>query len=129
MEGIMETMEKKYHVSYLDDNGGTVISRAMDFDEAIKYKGTIAYSRKPAILMDMKVGSEHPRTKGDLARQMGLKTFDFALPQNWVNRANERGFDVVPHFVWSYDDAPIGGVPMPLTKEGWRMLQVMAMHI
>jgi hypothetical protein len=47
-----------------------------------------------------------PRTKGELAKELGLKNFDYALPQDWVDRCAYRGWNVVPHFVWSYDGTP-----------------------
>lgn len=59
--------------------------------------------------------------KSDLARSMGLKVFDCALPQAWVDLQDERGFDVRPHFVWCYDFKTIFGEPFPVTEEGKEM--------
>jgi hypothetical protein len=67
-------------------------------------------------------------TKGELVAKLNLKTFDYALPQTWVDAAYARGWDVVPHFVWCYDQ-DCEGVPYPLTDEGLRMLGQMAKFI
>jgi len=65
-------------------------------------------------------------TKDEVAKSKGLKVFDNALPQPWVDRMAERGFDVVPHFVWSYDEYPLGGVPYPITARGLLILGLLA---
>lgn len=58
-------------------------------------------------------------TKEDAVKKLGLKVFDYALPQRWVNKVMEAtGDDPVPHFVWCYDDNSIFGFPRPLTKKG-----------
>ena len=59
------------------------------------------------------------KTKSELAEShYGNQTFDFALPQGWVDACRDRGYEVVPHFVWLYDDYV--GRPAPLTDEGDR---------
>jgi|TARA_S200002703_G_scaffold27207_1_gene23288 hypothetical protein len=65
------------------------------------------------------------QTKQDLAEaRYGKQTIDYALPQGWVDACKEKGFDVVPHFVWLYDDYV--GRPASLTDEGDRMLSLLA---
>ena len=65
------------------------------------------------------------KTKGELAEaRYGKQTFDFALPQGWVDACRDRGYEVVPHFVWLYDDYV--GRPAPLTDEGDRILSLLA---
>ena len=68
-----------------------------------------------------------PRTKGELAKELGLKVYD-VLPQTWVDRCAYRGWNVVPHFVWSYDGAPFGE-PYPLTETGRRILRQIAANL
>ena len=65
-----------------------------------------------------------------LADALGLKTYDTALPQQWVDSMieqrklmKEKGFlkaDAVEwpyEFVWCYDYSPIWGEPVPLTAD------------
>lgn len=57
-------------------------------------------------------------TKGELAALVyPTITYDTALPQNWVNRCIELGYDPRPCFVWGYHDKTVMGQPLPLTKE------------
>lgn len=55
------------------------------------------------------------------------RSFDYALPQEWVNMAADKlDMDVRGHFVWLYDNrALIMGRPFPLTCCGRVMLRVM----
>jgi len=69
------------------------------------------------------------KTKQEAGEILGLKSFDCALPQTWVDACYERGWDVRPHFVWSYDDIMLSGAPHPVTKEGNRMAGQMAAFI
>jgi len=68
------------------------------------------------------------KTKGELVKELGLENFDYALPQGWVNYWAERGFDTVPHFVWSYEHLA-GGGPYPITPTGLQMLMQMALFV
>lgn len=55
----------------------------------------------------------------DLAREYGLKAFDTALPQGWLDDVTEKtGFDIRGHVVWSYDESTVFGAPFALTREG-----------
>lgn len=64
----------------------------------------------------------------ELAEALGLKVFDTALPQDWVDRVYEHTAQIMgttkgiwPHgFVWSYDNSPMFGEPYPVT-EGAKM--------
>ncbi len=56
------------------------------------------------------------------AEREGLRSYDTALPQAWVDNMASRGFgDVRGHFVWSYDSGNIFGCPYPITLDGRRM--------
>jgi hypothetical protein len=50
------------------------------------------------------------------------KTFDTALPQQWVDAMSERGFDVRGHFVTLYPTGSMIGYYMaPITDQGIEM--------
>lgn len=51
--------------------------------------------------------------------------FDTALPQDWVNRMYERGFDVRGHFVTLYPRNRSAYIA-PITPEGVRMAAIVA---
>ncbi len=58
------------------------------------------------------------QTVGEVAKSLGLKSFDAALPLAWVNDFERKtGFFPVAHFVWSYDDNSLSGKPVALTTE------------
>jgi hypothetical protein len=78
----------------------------------------------------------HGVNKDQAAQVLGIKTYDCALPQPWVNQFVEtlkdtptaitKGIDylsgmILSSFVWSYDDAKVFGRPHPLTIAafGW----------
>ena len=52
------------------------------------------------------------------------KTFDYALPQPWLDRIAEVTGKYLPSgFVWLYDaQAPLFGRPYPITDEGAKLL-------
>lgn len=57
-------------------------------------------------------------TTSELAEEQGVKMFDPALPQGWVDDFVEKtGFNPVGHFVYSYDEG-IFGHPKAVTREG-----------
>ena len=46
-------------------------------------------------------------------------TVDSALPQAWVDKCQDCGFDPRPHVVWAYpNEYRTFGVPYPVTLEG-----------
>jgi hypothetical protein len=53
----------------------------------------------------------------ELAKEAGLKVYDTALPNDWVDDVHrDTGFWPQRYgFVWCYDNARIGGLPYPLT--------------
>lgn len=58
----------------------------------------------------------------ELAFMAGLKSYDTALPQDWVDGVVEHMAKITGNvvfwpsgFVWSYDDSSFGGEPIPLT--------------
>jgi hypothetical protein len=76
-------------------------------------------------------------TKDVAARLCGLKTYDNALPQPWVDSAAESlahtaikdVYDLlVSSIVWSYDQAKIFGAPHPLTLKAWALLKTLDMR-
>lgn len=72
--------------------------------------------------MDMN-SDQRPQTVEDRAKTWYPdKTFDTALPQQWVNRMQERGFDPRGHFVTMYPTGSMLGFYMaPITREGIEM--------
>lgn len=53
----------------------------------------------------------------------GYQTFDYVLPQQWVDDVREKtGEDVGPHFVWIYEQRSVFGRPFPITNEGKQIL-------
>jgi len=58
-----------------------------------------------------------------IAQRMGLKTYDTALPQEWVHEVEARtGVYPVGMFVWSYDKAVMFGEPVALTPDAQKLL-------
>ena len=58
----------------------------------------------------------------ELADILGLKSYDTALPQAWVDEfVVVTGFNPVGYFVWSYDYAKIFGEPYPLNQKAFHM--------
>jgi adenine deaminase len=54
-------------------------------------------------------------------------TFDSALPQDWVNAMQARGFDVRGHFVTLYPKDALAYMA-PITPEGIRMAAIVASY-
>lgn len=71
-------------------------------------------------------------TKGDAATYTyGGETFDYALPQPWVD-AMTKIFPYVPiagHFIWLYPEGNLMGMPMPITRQGVEMLAELSLRI
>jgi len=52
------------------------------------------------------------------ARELGLQTYDSAIPQEWANRVKDlTGFYPVGHVVWCYDRVSFGR-PVAVTPAG-----------
>ena len=75
----------------------------------------------------------HDVSKKKAAELIGLLTFDFALPQNWLDavsgilmrrnpEATEVYHEILGNVVWCYDYSPILGAPYPLTVKGFALL-------
>jgi hypothetical protein len=63
----------------------------------------------------------------ELAKELGLHTFDTALPQPWVNHVVETtGFNPVGQVVWHYDEDPEGiwGGAVAVTREAKVALEI-----
>lgn len=61
----------------------------------------------------------------DLAEKAGLKVYDTALPQPWVDDVDKlTGFRIVGHAVWCYDRSSAFGEPVALTREGKTALEI-----
>lgn len=81
------------------------------------------------------IGSCNRMTKDRAAKELGLKTYDTALPQQWLDNAteklsslsvNDKGelYDILlSSIVWSYDNSKIFGQPAPLTFTAWAWLR------
>ena len=81
--------------------------------------------------------------KGELAQAAGLKSYDAALPQDWLDdvvnrlmgvytdsymRQAERAktYDIIARgTVWCYDTARMFGAPVALTDEANRLLSLL----
>ena len=55
-------------------------------------------------------------------------TFDCALPQDWVNKMTDRGFDPRGHFVTLYPKDSVSYMA-PITEDGVRMAAIVASNI
>ena len=62
------------------------------------------------------------QTVDERAQELGLKSYDTALPQPWVDNARAFGLEVLGSFVWGYDTAGVFGGPVALTLEAESML-------
>ena len=63
-------------------------------------------------------------TTQDIGEKLELKTFDVALPQDWVDDVVKyTGKSPVAHVVWSYDES-LFGEPEPITREGSVILAI-----
>lgn len=62
-------------------------------------------------------------TKNDAAKAvLGKMTFDCALPQEWLNDAQQStGRNVSGDFVWCYPEGDIWGFAMPITRAGYHL--------
>ncbi len=65
--------------------------------------------------------AENPMTRDEAAQRLGLKVFDYALPQPWVNAfVQETGLDywlVLSTTFWSYDRTKYFGEPVSICEE------------
>jgi hypothetical protein len=61
-------------------------------------------------------------TVKEAAEMLGLKVYDTALPQNWVDDFYKvTGVWPAGLFVWSYDEAKTWGEPYPLTMATFKL--------
>lgn len=121
-----------YFVGKLDSGLGFVKdpASAMEFstvEEAREHMNTTFISEAYVLRVEP-IFSDH-MTVDEAAKARGLKVFDVALPQEWVDAMNQRGMDVRGHFVWCYDGPGIFGYPHPITYEGEVMAGVVASSI
>lgn len=79
------------------------------------------------------ISINHRPTKDEAAKLLGLKTYDCALPQQWLNvfvsaLSRKLPFNhnlqdkIISNIIWSYDAHSISGHPYPLTIEGYALL-------
>ena len=60
----------------------------------------------------------------EAAQALGLRSYDTALPQDWVNDFTKvTGVNPYGRFVWSYDGAGIFGTPVALDEEAKKLLR------
>lgn len=65
-----------------------------------------------------------PYSKDTVAKMLGLKVFDTALPKAFVADVVEKtGINISPHVVWSYDHCHLGS-PVAVTRVGEITLQI-----
>lgn len=65
-------------------------------------------------------------TTGDLITLVAPQVaYDTALPQEWVDRVTQKGFDPRGQVVWAYPHGYIYGMPMPLTEEARQALHLL----
>lgn len=78
-------------------------------------------------------------TKAEAAEQLGIKTYDVALPEQWLDDVSsnldeqDKKRGVTPPMsnwetlyssvVWSYDGRSFMGYPHPLTLRAWALLR------
>lgn len=62
-------------------------------------------------------------TKNDAAKAvLGKMTFDCALPQEWLNDAQQStGRNVSGDYVWCYPERDISGLMIPITRRGYNV--------
>lgn len=61
----------------------------------------------------------------ELAKEMKLESFDTALPQPWVDEFRDKtGFNPVGQMVWAYDNMPIWGEPIAVTRQAQVALDI-----
>lgn len=60
-------------------------------------------------------------TVGEAATRLGLKSYDTALPQDWVNACMDQGFDPRGKFVVCYDTVTLGTL-VPVTNDAARTI-------
>ena len=71
-------------------------------------------------------------TIDDLARMAGIRVYDTALMQSWVDHVwnytkEVTGKNIYPTgFVWGYDDSTIFGEPIPLTEEARQLMKLIS---
>jgi hypothetical protein len=75
------------------------------------------------------------RLKSEIARRLGYKVYDNALPQEWWNKmhswlkeVNAEVTNPSAHYVWLYQDKTgscgLMGVPGPVTSQGRNLLKL-----
>lgn len=72
----------------------------------------------------LKVKNEKPKTAEELAKAAGLKSFDYAVPMDWMMKGIKLTGLNMGIVVWSYD-GPKGGIfgyPVALDDEGKKFL-------
>lgn len=93
----------------------------------------LRYERTPVAFEDRSGAGEahcitHSRkavTVGQLAQAVGLRTFDTALPQDWVDDVKRVTGEYAPYagIVWCYDEARTWGRPVAMTIRGRLILE------
>lgn len=64
----------------------------------------------------------------DRAKELGLKNYDTALPQEWLDGIiRETKISPYGHFVWCYDQSRIFGEAIPLDDIGWEICDMTRM--
>lgn len=97
---------------------GSILREKLD---SVRHKMDLVMSIAPDAPLELVPGM----TKSDICKAMELETWDPALPISWVRHVQVKtGFNVVPHFVYGYDEKGPHGRPVPITAIGRAMLPV-----
>lgn len=114
-----------------------ILSRTelQDSEISILFNGEIVAYLNDIALQKIEIGLYGSETKKQAAERLGIgdKTFDYALPQPWVDvvakLVKPHGYtydDIIGGLVWLYDEkARMTGRPFPLTKRSERMLGIL----
>lgn len=95
---------------------------------------TIDFVGEEVLVCPVCLGDAHDVTDslnvGQAARSRGIKVFDTALPQGWVDAMREKhDMNVVGRFVWSYDEGGLGGLPRSICEEGDRIASIILLRV
>jgi hypothetical protein len=84
------------------------------------------YRKECCMNMNIMAANKKRITKEEAAKMIGLKVYDTALPQQWLDvvvKEHNLNYNLVlSNIVWCYDGS-LMGFPCPLTVEGCAVLQ------
>jgi len=96
-----------------------IIKNYMDLDESIRES-----VRRHGKISPLDLVVDSSITVGELIEAHGLTTFDYSLPQTWVDDVREKtGINPVGKVVWNYEENKCGQ-PFGLTREGVQLISI-----